>query len=218
MNRTPAEFNNRLVISYLTLRKTVGVLAILLPFTVSIGAYLIFKTPLQDSISGYYYTATRNFYVGTMWALGFFFFSYKGYDWHDELAGNLACVFAVGASLFPTAPLCPGCVYNRPISNTHVVFATLLFLTLIYFSLVLFPKTDPTKTPTPQKLKRNRLYRICGYTMLVSITLVIPIKMPHGLDSLLHKYVPVFWLEGVAILAFGVSWLTKGEGILSDEN
>jgi hypothetical protein len=28
---------------------------------------------------------------------------------------------------------------------------------------------------------------------------------------------PVFWLESLAVEAFGVSWLTKGETILKDE-
>ena len=27
----------------------------------------------------------------------------------------------------------------------------------------------------------------------------------------------VFWLEAVAIVAFGISWLTKGEAILKDD-
>jgi hypothetical protein len=29
---------------------------------------------------------------------------------------------------------------------------------------------------------------------------------------------PVFWLESLAVVAFGVSWLTKGEMILKDES
>jgi len=29
---------------------------------------------------------------------------------------------------------------------------------------------------------------------------------------------PVFWLEAIAIIAFGISWFVKGEGILEDEN
>jgi hypothetical protein len=28
---------------------------------------------------------------------------------------------------------------------------------------------------------------------------------------------PVFWLESIAVFAFGVSWFVKGEGILEDE-
>jgi len=33
----------------------------------------------------------------------------------------------------------------------------------------------------------------------------------------LERYAPIFWLEGIAVIAFGVSWLTKGEAILKDK-
>ena len=31
------------------------------------------------------------------------------------------------------------------------------------------------------------------------------------------KYTPVFWLESIALFAFGISWLTKGELIWTDK-
>jgi len=34
--------------------------------------------------------------------------------------------------------------------------------------------------------------------------------------SALQALDPVFWLETAAVLAFGISWLTKGEAILAD--
>jgi hypothetical protein len=217
MNPAP-EHNNPLVISYLALRQTIGILGILLPFLVSLGALLIFETQLQDSISAYYYTGTRNVFVGTLWAIGFFFFSYKGYDRRDDIAGNLAFVFALGVSLFPTAPDCGSCPYSHIASALHGVFASLLFLTLSYFSLFLFTKTDPTKVPTPRKLQRNKVYRVCGCLMLACILLVVPLRLLPDIAVAVKKYDPVFWLEAIAIVAFGLSWLTKGEAILSDQS
>ncbi len=32
------------------------------------------------------------------------------------------------------------------------------------------------------------------------------------------RYKPVFWLEWVALLAFGISWLVKGEIVLKDHS
>jgi hypothetical protein len=211
------KLESSLVISYLTLRTTIGILGISLPFLVSLGALLIFQTSLQGSLSGYYYTGTRNIFVGTLWAIGFFLFSYRGYERRDDIAGNMACVFALGVSLFPTAPDCGSCNYNHIASYLHGIFAGLLFLTLSYFSLVLFTKTDARRTPTPRKLQRNRVYRACGYTMLVCILVVPPIQLIPGIAAAIDKYDPVFWLEAIAIVAFGISWLTKGEAILSDQ-
>jgi hypothetical protein len=206
-----------LLISYLTLRKTVGILGILMPFLVSLGAFLIFQTPLQVNISTYYYTGTRGVFVGTLWAVAFFLFAYKGYERRDDIAGRLAFVFALGVSLFPTAPACGSCDYNHIAAGLHWIFAALLFLTLTYFSVFLFTLTDPSKTPTRRKLQRNRVYKACGYTMLACIILIPAVTLIPAVAAAAGAYAPVFWLETIALVAFGISWLTKGEGILSDQ-
>jgi hypothetical protein len=35
--------------------------------------------------------------------------------------------------------------------------------------------------------------------------------------SLREAYKPGYWLEALAVLAFGISWFTKGEAILKDK-
>ena len=70
---------------------------------------------------------------------------------------------------------------------------------------------------TKQKRKRNKIYRISGYVILASLILIALYKF--YLESKfvnLQDYKPVFWLESLALIAFGFSWLTKGEAILSD--
>ncbi len=213
------EQRNNLVISYLTLRTTIGVLGMSLPFVVSLGALVLFQTGFQSSISAYYHTGMRDVLVGTLWAIGFFLFSYKGYERADNVAGNLACLFAVGVALFPTSPDGAAEAGVLLIGAVHEVFAGLLFLILIYFCLFLFTKTDPHVPPTKRKLQRNRVYRACGYTMSMCILLIaIYMLLPRDLASLFTAYKPVYWLETLAILAFGVSWFTKGEAILKDES
>jgi hypothetical protein len=34
---------------------------------------------------------------------------------------------------------------------------------------------------------------------------------------MVERFEPRFWLESIAIVAFGISWLTKGEAILKDQ-
>jgi hypothetical protein len=207
-----------LVFSYLTLRKAIGVLGVTLPFTVSLGALLIFHKGIQSSISAYYYTGTRDVLVGTLWAIGFFMLSYRGYERADYIAGILACVSAVGITLFPTTPETGPTAAARWIGGLHYFFAALFFLTLIYFSLFLFTKTHPDRPPTGRKLQRNRIYRLCGMVMVVCILLIAVVSLiPAQVSKPLKSAEPVFWLETGAILAFGISWLTKGEAILKDE-
>jgi hypothetical protein len=205
-----------LVLSYLSLRKAIGLLGAFMPFVLSIGLFVLHHKGLQGSISGYYHTEMRDVFVGILCAIGVFLLSYRGYDSKDRIAGNLACVFAIGTALFPTTPVDPGPM-DKVKGVIHFTSAALLFLTLAYFSLRLFTKTDPKSGPTPQKSKRNLIYKVCGYTIVAAIALIAVYKLlPDGAENRLAELKPVFWLESIAVVAFGISWLTKGEAILKD--
>ena len=210
-----------LVISYLTLRTVIGILGIALPVVVSLGALIIFRTGLQGSISGYYYTGMRNVLVGTLWATGFFLLSYKGYAPIDDILSNFACLAAIGIALFPTAPESGATSQQVAIGWFHLGFAGIFFSILIVFCLHLFTKTSSAH-PTRQKLQRNIVYRVCGYSMIACIALLVVYSI---LQTLLPKQSmapvtamhPIYWLEALSLVAFGISWLTKGETILKDK-
>ena len=141
--------NDSLLISYLSLRKAVGIIGIALPFVLALGNWQLFHAnAIEDSVSYYYYTSMRGILVGSVcWAIGIFLMSYRGYQKRDEIAGRLACVFALGVALFPTAResgTCDvvhlfrldhgGCDAAHVISFVHATCAALLFTTLAYFS------------------------------------------------------------------------------------
>lgn len=203
-----------LVFSYLTLRKAIGVLGVSFPIILFLGGKIVFQTGIQISISHYYHTGMGSVFVGTMFVIGFYLLSYKGYDRLDDLVGDLACVFAVGIALFPThvSPL------DKSFSGyVHFISTVFFFLMLIYFSLFLFTKTNQSPPITGRKRKRNWIYRICGFVMLFCLTLIAVFKLlPDPTAQAIEGYKPVFWLEALAIEAFGFSWLTKGEAILKD--
>ena len=205
-----------LVLSYLGLRKAIGIIAIALPFVLAFGNMLLGGQGIQESISSYYYTGMRDVFVGSLCAIAVFLMSYRGYERKDDIAGDLACVFALGVALFPTTPEVSATSQEQIIGALHLLFAASFLLTLAYFSLVLFRKTDPAKTPTRRKRQRNAVYTFCGYAILVCIALIVVVAFIPS-DSPLKRLDPVFWLESAAVVAFGVSWLTKGEAILKDE-
>ena len=207
-----------LVISYLTLRRTIGILGTSFPFVLFFGAVIFFGAGIQHSISSYYYTGMRDVFVGTLCAIGFFLLSYRGYERADNVAGDLGCVFAVCVAIFPTITSSSATGYAHIIDYIHLAFAALFFLTLIYFSLFLFTKTDPNRPPSKRKIQRNKIYKVCGNTMSLCILLVVVYELlPDEVMSFIRSYKPVFWLEAIAVVAFGISWLTKGEAILKDE-
>jgi hypothetical protein len=209
---------NSLALSYLTLRQTIGLLGIGLPFIVSLGAEIFFQDEIQSSISDYYHTGMRDVFVGILCTIGFFLLSYKGYERKDTLAGKCGCVLAICTALFPTTPNGKAQEGLDFVGYVHIAFAGLFFLTLIYFSLFLFTKTDKSKTPSRRKLLRNTVYKACGYAMAICILLIaFYFSFLKKSTPFLEEYKPVFWLEATAIVAFGISWLTKGQAILKDE-
>lgn len=200
---------NSLVISYLTLRKTIGVLGIALPFILYLGARLLFGTGLQRSISAYYHTGVRDILVGTLFAFGIFLYAYLGYDRRDEIAGFLGSVFAIGLALFPTTPEGEELTV---VGFLHLVFTVAFFATLIYFSLVLFVKSDQDKPYPKKKRLRNLVYKVCGWVMILCMVgIAIGFFLPSAKTWLGGSL--VFWMETFAIWAFGISWFTKGEAI-----
>lgn len=210
------ETNNWLVMSYLNLRRSIGVLGISLPFVVAIGKIVLQSPGILNSISAYYYSIMGDVFVGTLCATGVFLWSYQGYDRRDAIAATFTALAAIGVALFPTTPAINPTVNQTWIGMLHFMFAAAFFLALAYFALVLFRKTNPNVPATRMKLMRNKVYTICGYTILAAIALIVALRYPPD-DSAILTMSPVFWLESIACVAFGISWLVKGEAILSDE-
>lgn len=205
--KRPGNGNDQ-IIPYYTLRKLIGAAGILLPFLLVAGK-LIFNNSLQIeySISDYYDNGTAgDILVGVLFALAFFLVSYRGYAPIDSIAANLGCAFALGVALCPTTS------ENKTIHYLHFVFAFLLFSVFIFFSIYLFRKKSPH--PTKQKKNRNTVYLICGVVMIVCIAGIAASEL-FNLDADWHL---VFWLESVALIAFGFSWITKAEVVFEDEN
>lgn len=53
--------NERYIISYLTLRKWIGILGMFLPFVCLFGGSLFQNKPIMDSISAYYHSNRETF-------------------------------------------------------------------------------------------------------------------------------------------------------------
>lgn len=203
-----------LIFTYLQHRAAIGFIGIALPFVVSLYAYIFYATDLRHSISAYYHTGSRDIFVGLMFAIAAFMLSYRGPEGTDRKAGLVTCMSAVVLAIVPTdTGASEGATGNGMI---HIAASFLFFASLIYFCLKLFIKTN-TDQPTEEKLKRNKIYRSCGYTMAACIILMAILILSDSLYAQLEAYKPIFWLEALAIEAFGISWITKGEVIFADE-
>lgn len=208
------------LISFRTLRRAVGVLALTLPVLLVFGSAAFGCTEaFQDSISDYYYSAVGPYFIGTMCAIALFLYAYKGYD-YDMIATRIACFSGLGVAFLPTylpEPLTNCTIIttgsNDTIAMMHFVFAGIFFLTLAYISFFLFTKHG--ENPTREKLMRNRIYRVCAIVIVVALALAF--LDFHFEPAKLAAYKPIFVLETIAVWAFGISWLVKGETLFKDK-
>ena len=188
------------IVSYLFLRMLIGACGIVLPLACLIYGSL---TAMEDSISDYYATGIRDVFVGILFVLGFFLFTYKGYDKRDDLIANAGFFFALGVAMFP-------CNSDHAwVRATHFVSAFLLFSVFIFFSLRLFTLSVKEGVSSKKEDTNTKIYIACGWVMVVSIV-AIGLSFWLMSDTLLDSTNIVFWLESVALLAFAVSWMTKG--------
>jgi hypothetical protein len=212
----------RLIVSYLTMRRTIGVLGIALPLVVVLGGLIENPHILQGSISGYYYTNMRDFFIGILCVVALFLISYQGYERIDNIVANLAGFSALGMIIFPTKMSYLKIekvgifLIDDDISGLlHLLFATIFFFALSYNSIFLFTKRHSVNI-SKEKRRRNILYRISGIIMLIQILLII-LYMVFLRETYLSKTYPILIFESIALLAFGVSWLVKGNTFFRDQ-
>jgi len=219
--------NDPVVLSYYAMRRAVGLIALALPFALALGSFLagllgpqhhLPHPLLQHSLSDYYFTPMRDFYVGSLCAIAAFLAFSRGYDLRDEITGYFAAACAFGVAFFPS--------FNPRLTRftqqefdtgvVHTVFAALMFLILAYICLFLFRRTSPDRLLTRRKRDRNRVYTACGLIMVACMILMVTFTARSVIERR-HSSHWLFWCEALALGAFGVAWLTKGEGFLRDK-
>jgi hypothetical protein len=204
--------NDSMIISFMTLRKSLGFLGISLVPVLILGSFLLDHTrEVQVSASAYYYTSMRNGLVGIVCAMSLFLLSYHGNERRDSIASKLAGFFALGIAFLPTSESNDK---SDIVSTLHYVTSGIFFAILSYMSIFLFTRSKGIKTT--EKKRRNKVYRCCGIVMALSVAL-IPLSSIPAVYDLVIKYKPTLLLEGLALTAFGFSWLTKGEFLFGDK-
>ncbi|RPH30308.1 MAG: hypothetical protein EHM93_16015 [Bacteroidales bacterium] len=214
-----------ILITFKELRQAVGWLGILLPFVLAILLYALTCCSIQDSISQYYYTRMGSYLTGTLCAVGLFLIAYKGYPGeNDSKFCNFAGACAFGVAFIPMqlnvgdVP-CPDCIVFFTQGDHwwrifHFVSAGLLFLTMAYMSYFKFTlSNEETVSKGTKKYTRNTIYKICGIIIFICILFLLVYNIIKHFNPDIKINTLTFFLESVMLIAFGTSWLVKGEGV-----
>jgi len=194
-------------------RTAIGVLGVALPPALLLWAM---GHGVQSSLSAYYYTPGRDWFVGTLWVIGVFLIFYQYQPRHPELAtsshaairsgradaylGKCAGLAAVLVALLPTTP--PAGLTQPPIIGfAHGAAALVTFGSLSLFPLLLFSQSS-------EKAAR---YKGCGWAMLACLALIGAFALaPETVRRALAPWRPVLFLEWLLVWVFGYTWFEKG--------
>lgn len=213
--------DERYYLSYMTLRQAIGLLGLLMPLSVRLGGWIFEGIFSTDSISAYYYTDMRDFLVSTMVLVGVLLACYRTPEKQDTWVGLLTGLTAIGVGVFPMDPtfapeiiskypdmISGKCYVNKGLLGFHFYFVVAFSLLAFYMVYFRFCALTPAN-PTPQKIMRNRIYKICGGVMLASSFFILFLNVH-------EKGASIFWPEAVAVAAFSVAWLVKGHVFMGD--
>ena len=205
------------------LRIIIGILGMLLPVLI----YLNHKD-LLSSISHYYYTSSSVFFIGILFSFGLILIAYKGYPvepesnekYSDDWITTLAGIFIIVTVIIPTncknslgeIQFCGG---GYLFGHGHTFMGAIHLLSaglfLFFLGVMSYAKFTMGKNISE---KKKLLYKICGYIIWGCIgLLIILFVLEWILDEKFNKYIPgyTFFLEVIAVWAFGIAWLVKGK-------
>ena len=100
------------------------------------------------------------------------------------------------------------CYLNKGLLGFHFYFVIAFSLLAFYLVYFRFRALTPAN-PTPQKIMRNRIYKISGLAMLASSIAIL-------LLTFYEKGSSIFWPESIAVIAFAAAWLVKGHVFMGD--
>jgi len=206
--------------AYIYLRRFLGVLAIALGWIVLIvGRFGNNEPGWYYSISASAYTNAAPVFFGVMFTTGCFLITHgiaslKVYGIHDCIVNVAAGIFAWLIACFPCyqAGVELAGIIPVPMSisaTIHNISAAAFFLLRAYNILFLFTRTSGNMTP--EKRKRNKLYRVCagviiGFMALQVVTSTLALDGPYTMAN-----------EIGMLNSDGISWLVKGETLFRDK-
>ncbi|GAB3558279.1 hypothetical protein [Spirosoma fluminis] len=204
-----------------------GVFSISLPLVLMAGSAAFDGcTVVLASVSHYYYTTMGLVFVGVLYTTGLFLFLYKGDNRAEVIAARFAGICISIVAFLPTSKDMYGCCSytyqpNAVGEELHKAFAAFFLLTMAML-FCLFARSN--RSASQQARSRNRLYRTNAATITVIVLAIVAMSKPSWLNqetqqqvlSWMATYKPIFWLEWLALVAVGTSWLIKGQWLLTD--
>ena len=181
--------NEDRVISYHKIRRSVGIIGMLLPFSLWLfntiinesnvlnnPFWIIFDEPyspkdnLKDSISHFYYSTVGEVFTGALCAVSLFLFCYRGYKkpssgkYHfipgDNFMANFAGLMALLVVIFPTSSAAVEDNLRAFVSSKNASYIHYVAASLFFISLSIISFVNFRRTENPNEFGQMKAHHI----------------------------------------------------------
>jgi len=200
------DLDTTITATYFTLRWAIVGIAAAFPPLLWMGGCRFYKTGLQDSLSAYYNTGMRDWFVGILFAVAACLYAYKGLSDREDYLLNGAAILALLTAVNPFSWY-PRWFFGGKHVSPHDVFAVAFFVAI---ALACWLCQDDSLNLGLVPAEKQRAYRL-KYTLTGFALVLFPLiavllntrvlRRPFGSS--------VFWAEAAAVWVFAFYWYTK---------
>jgi hypothetical protein len=209
--KSAGELQEHMLGTYGALRVMLTVIALALPVAVTVsGWFQRGELWIGSSISDYYHVTgrfafltTRDLFVGGLLAAAVCLYSYKGFSTGENVALNLAGVFAFFVAVLPTSAPREQLGLRAILHGTAAV---LFFLSIAWVS-IRCSRDTLRLLPEDKRERYARSYFATGLAMVVSPLVAAALSFPWGGDSSPNRL--IFLVETFGVWAFAAYWWVK---------
>lgn len=199
---TSKELEDHVFSAYFSLRAGAILATVLLPIVLGFGGMLRGTVPaVLSSLSDYYWSGDallRDWFVGTLFAVGVFLVAYKGFSPLENYALNVAGVSAWLTALNPCA------CGDRSRVTIHGFTAVLFFLTMAFVCFACAPETLELTNNETIKRRFTRRYRALSAALVASPAAAVLINLFPGMPKGW-----TFTFETFGLFVFATYWGVK---------
>lgn len=198
--------SDALTLSYLTQRKVIGWLGILLPVLCLLSCLSIEERPDE-----WYYSLSATYHLSPVLTMmlscsAIFLMTYQGYDKSDQIINIISGILALGVIFFScnTVWLDPNSqfgLFQLNPGTSHIIHCICAGLLFFFFSLNILMQFTKGNGAT-----KKLIFRICGWGMIVCLVFFLLAE--------LFKFLPGYFtmiFEAILLILFGIAWLVKGK-------
>lgn len=193
--------------SHLILRRTVGILALVLAIGLPVVDFII-NHKIESSISSYYHTEAKDIFVGILCVVGAFLISYRSYKYIENVLTSILGALAIGIAFIPSTPHGEVSHIERLMGDIHTGLAVIFFVIFAILTRLMFKKdtVDVYDAESEGAIEcRNLIYDMCNLVMVLNGVVC--------LITYLMGFREILVFESIALVVFGIAWIVKGKMI-----